>query len=41
MKRVLISPNPYRDKSFQYAAAAERILNGVGVQTKNLPTIWN
>ena len=34
MKRVLISPNPYRDKSFQYAAEAERILNGVGVQTR-------
>lgn len=34
MKRVLISPNPYRDKSFQYALEAERILHGVGIETR-------
>ena len=34
MNRVLVSPNPYRDKSFQYALEAERILNGVGIQSR-------
>lgn len=34
MKKVILSPNPYRDKGFRTALAAERILQQAGVQTR-------
>ena len=33
MKKVILTPNPYRDKSFRHTVAAERILRECGVQT--------
>ena len=34
MKRVILSPNPYRDKNFQTLLEAKRILNEAGVDTR-------
>ena len=34
MKRVILTPNPYRDKGFQTVRAANRILNEVGIETR-------
>lgn len=34
MKRVILSPNPYRDKNFQTLREAIRVLNGAGVETR-------
>lgn len=34
MKKFILSPNPYRDKGFRSALAAERILQQAGVQTR-------
>ncbi len=34
MKRILITPNPYRDKSFQYALEAEMVLKEAGIDTR-------
>lgn len=31
--KVVLSPNPYRDRGLKAAQAAERILRGVGVET--------
>ncbi|MCI8525803.1 MAG: NAD(+)/NADH kinase [Oscillospiraceae bacterium] len=32
--KVVMTPNPYRDKNFKYAAQAEQILENAGVETK-------
>lgn len=32
--KVVVTPNPYRDKNFKFAAQAERVLHGVGIETK-------
>ena len=34
MKRVILTPNPYRDKNFQTVRAAMRILQDAGVETR-------
>ena len=34
MKRVILSPNPYRDKNFQTLRQAIRVLNEAGVETR-------
>lgn len=34
MKRVILSPNPYRDKNFQTLREAIRVLNASGVETR-------
>ena len=34
MKKVVMTPNPYRDKYFSYAKQAETILKEVGIETK-------
>ena len=34
MKRVILTPNPYRDKSFHNTLAAERILRESGMETR-------
>lgn len=34
MKKIVMTPNPYRDKNFKYAHQAERILREVGIQTR-------
>ena len=34
MKKVILAPNPYRDKGFQTVRKAQQILNDAGVQTK-------
>lgn len=34
MKKILLSPNPYRDKGFKSAFAAEHILRDLGVETR-------
>ena len=34
MKRVILTPNPYRDKDFQTVRSAMKILNDAGVETK-------
>ncbi len=34
MKKVVMTPNPYRDKYFNYAKQAESILKEVGIETK-------
>ena len=34
MKKVILTPNPYRDKRFQTVRAAQEILNRAGVETK-------
>lgn len=34
MKRVILSPNPYRDKNFQTVRNAQRILREAGVETR-------
>ena len=34
MKQVVLSPNPYRDRSFRHVQEAARILSEAGVQTK-------
>ena len=34
MKRVILSPNPYRDKNFQTLREAIRVLNVAGVETR-------
>ncbi len=33
MKKVILTPNPYRDRSFRYTLAAEQILKDSGLQT--------
>jgi len=34
MKRVILTPNPYRDKGFQTVRAAQQILKDAGVETR-------
>ncbi len=34
MKKVVMTPNPYRDKDFRYAVMAEKILREAGIETK-------
>lgn len=34
MKRVILSPNPYRDKHFQTLREAMNVLNGAGIETR-------
>lgn len=34
MKKVILAPNPYRDKGFQTVLSAQRILNDAGVETR-------
>lgn len=34
MKKVVMTPNPYRDRNFKYALQAEKILREVGVETR-------
>lgn len=34
MKRVILTPNPYRDKGFRTVLEAQRILNQAGVETR-------
>jgi len=34
MKRVILTPNPYRDKTFQTVRSAMEVLNQAGVETK-------
>lgn len=34
MKKVVMTPNPYRDKNFKFANQAEQILQSVGISTK-------
>ena len=34
MKRVILTPNPYRDKNFQTVRTAQKILNEVGIETR-------
>lgn len=34
MKRVILTPNPYRDKDFQTVRAAQQILKDAGVETR-------
>lgn len=32
--KVVVTPNPYRDKNFKYAAHAERVLHEAGIETR-------
>lgn len=34
MKRVILTPNPYRDKGFQTVRNTQKILNDVGIETR-------
>ena len=34
MKRVILTPNPYRDKGFQTVRTAMQILHDAGVETR-------
>ncbi len=34
MKKVVLTPNPYRDKNFKYVLAAQSCLNSAGLETK-------
>ncbi len=34
MKKVIMTPNPYRDKNFRYATQAARILNDAGIESR-------
>ena len=34
MKKVILTPNPYRDKNFQTVRKAVEILKGAGVETR-------
>ncbi len=34
MKRIILTPNPYRDKGFQTVREAQRILNNCGMETR-------
>lgn len=34
MKKVVMTPNPYRDRNFKYANAAERILREAGIEAR-------
>ncbi len=34
MKKVIMTPNPYRDKNFKYATQAARILNDAGIESR-------
>ena len=34
MKKVILTPNPYRDKGFQTVRATQRILNDAGIETR-------
>lgn len=34
MKKVVMTPNPYRDRNFKYANMAERILREAGIETR-------
>ena len=34
MKRVILTPNPYRDKGFRTVLQAQKILNEVGIETR-------
>ena len=33
MKRIVLSPNPYRDRSFRHVFEAERVLKEAGIET--------
>ncbi len=34
MNKVVMTPNPYRDKNFKYVNQAEKILQSIGIETK-------
>ena len=34
MKKVVMTPNPYRDRNFKYANLAEKILRESGIETR-------
>ncbi len=34
MKKIVMTPNPYRDRNFKYAHQAEKILREVGIETR-------
>ena len=34
MKKVVMTPNPYRDRNFKYANLAEKILHEAGIETR-------
>ncbi len=34
MKKVILTPNPYRDKGFQTVRATQKILNNAGIETR-------
>ena len=34
MKKVVMTPNPYRDRNFKYANQAEKILRDAGIETR-------
>lgn len=34
MKKVILTPNPYRDKNFSVVLKAQEVLNSVGIETK-------
>ena len=34
MKKVILTPNPYRDKGFQTVRATKKILEEVGIETR-------
>ena len=34
MKKVVMTPNPYRDKNFKFANQAEKILRDAGLETR-------
>ena len=34
MKKVVLTPNPYRDRNFKYANQAEKILRDAGIETR-------
>ena len=34
MKRVILTPNPYRDKGFRTVLAAQKVLNEAGIETR-------
>ena len=34
MKKIVMTPNPYRDRNFKYANQAEKILREAGLDTR-------
>ena len=34
MKKIVMTPNPYRDRNFKYANQAESILKEAGIETR-------